>query len=147
MVRREEIKISLTVSPLVNNVNLHMNRRSLLLMFVLLLGASLSSLHAEAKAYDLVKYQGKAGGVTIAFDFADGYPEASELKVTEAPSKRPVVFRLDGLGPNHFAPVKGGGTVKSVTLTVDMEARAPAKVEGSYEAGGKTVSFTLIKKK
>lgn len=124
-----------------------MNRRTLLLMFVLWLSASLSLVHAEGKAYDLVKYQGKAGGVTIAFDFADGYSEASELKVTEANSKKPTVFRLDGLGPNHFAPVKGGGTVKSVTLKIDMEAAAPAKVEGSYEAGGKTVAFTLTKKK
>lgn len=124
-----------------------MNRRTLLLMFVLWLGASLSFVHAEAKAYELVQYQGKAGGVTIAFDFADGYPEASALKVTEAKGKKPVLFREDGLGPGHFAPVKGGGAVKSVTLNVDMEARAPAKVEGSYEAGGKTVAFTLTKKK
>ena len=125
-----------------------MNRRTLLLMFALWLSASLSFVHAEGKAYELVKYQGKAGGVTIAFDFADGYPEASELKVTEASSKKPTVFRLDGLGPNHFAPVKGSGTVKSVTLkNFDMEAAAPAKVEGSYEAGGKEVAFTLTKKK
>jgi hypothetical protein len=124
-----------------------MNRRSLLLMFVLWLSASLSFVRAEGKAYDLVKYQGKAGGVTIAFDFADGYPEASELIVTEAGSKKPTVYRLDGLGPNHFAPVKGGGMVKSVTLKIDMEAAAPAKVEGSYEAGGKTIPFTLTKKK
>lgn len=124
-----------------------MNRRTLLGMFVLWLGASLSLVHAEPKAYELVKYQGKVGGVTIAFDFADGYSEASELKVTEAGSKKPVLFRLDGLGPNHFAPVKSAGAVKSVTLKLDMEAAAPAKVEGSYEAGGKTVSFTLTKKK
>lgn len=125
-----------------------MNRRTLLLMFALWLGASLSFVRAEAKAYELVKYEGKAGGVTIAFDFADGYAEASALKVTEAKGKKPVVFRLDGLGPNHFAPAKGaGGTIKSVTLDVDLEARAPAKVEGSYEAGGKTVTFTLTKKK
>ena len=124
-----------------------MNRRTLLLMFVFWLGAGASFVLAEAKAYELVKYQGKAGGVTVAFDFADGYPEASELRVTEANSKKPVLFRLDGLGPNHFAPVKGGGAVKNVTLKLDMEAAAPAKVEGSYEAGGKTVSFTLSKKK
>ncbi|HSI12687.1 MAG TPA: hypothetical protein VK961_11620 [Chthoniobacter sp.] len=124
-----------------------MNRRTLLLMFVLWLGAGASLVFAEAKAYELVKYQGKAGGVTIAFDFADGYPEASELKVTEANSRKPVLFLLDGLGPNHFAPVKSAGAIKSVTLTLDMEDRAPAKVEGSYEAGGKTVSFTLSKKK
>ena len=124
-----------------------MNRRALLSMFILWLGASLF-VRAEGKAYELVKYQGKAGGVTIAFDFADGYPEASELKVTEANSKKPTVFRLDGLGPNHFAPIKGGGTVKGVTLkNFDMEAAAPAKVEGSYEAGGKNVAFTLTKKK
>jgi len=124
-----------------------MNRRALLVMLVLWFCASISSLHAEAKAYELVKYLGKVGGVTIAFDFADGYPGASTLKITEAGSKKPVVYRLDGAGPNHFAPVSGGGGIKGVTLTLDMEAAAPAKVEGSYEAGGKTISFTLAKKK
>ena len=119
-------------------------------MFIigLLLGV-LSFAHAEPKAYELVKYSGKAGGVTVVFDFADGYPEASEIKIIDAAGKG-TTFRLDQTSESEmrFAPAKAGGAVKSVSLKMSMEVSpAPAKVTGSYLAGGKTVPFTLAKKK
>lgn len=123
-----------------------MNRRTLLTMFVYGLGAVLTCVHAEPKAYDLVKYQGKAGGATIAFDFADGYPEASEVKITAG--KKTATYSLQGTGKMQFVPLKGGvGGIQSVSLDMSAEDAAPAKVTGSYVAGGKPVPFTLTKKK
>jgi hypothetical protein len=118
-----------------------MNPRIFLLLIATLLLAMYSGGRAEPKAYELVKYQGKAAGVTIAFDFADGYPEASEIKVVTG--GKTTKFRLNNSGKMEFAPEKDGGAVKSVTLKMDLNDRAPATVAGSYVAEGKTVSFTL----
>ncbi|MEP6671504.1 MAG: hypothetical protein ABJF10_20245 [Chthoniobacter sp.] len=117
-----------------------MNRR---LLIIGLLLSVLSFAQAEPKAYDLVKYRGKAATVTIAFDFADGYPQASEIKITDG--KKTTTFRLDGSGEMKFAPEKAGGAIKSVALKMGMDDSAPAKVSGSYLAGGKSVPFTLAK--
>ena len=38
---------------------------------------------AEPKAYQMIKYKGKAEGVTIALDYAGGYQEASSMRVTD----------------------------------------------------------------
>lgn len=117
------------------------------MMIGLLLGV-LSLAHAEPKAYDLVNYQGKAGGVTIAFGVADGYPEASTLKVINAAGGKTTKFRMDGMDTTmKFVPEKGGSAIKSVTVNIDGNDRAPAKVTGSYLADGKSVPFTLAKSK
>jgi hypothetical protein len=125
-----------------------MKYRAFLMMMGLWLGV-LACVQAEPKAYELVKYQGKAGRVKVAFDFADGYPEASEMKVTEPGGWMAKTFHLDddGSGAVRFVPVKSGGVVQSVTLKMDLNDRAPATVAGSYMAGGKSVPFTLAKKK
>jgi len=119
------------------------NRRFFLIGLFLSL---LSFAHAEPKAYDLLKYRGKAGGVTIAFDFAHGYPEASELRVIEG--RKTIKFAMENSDQMLYLPEKPpGGTVKSVTLKMDLEVMvAPDKVSGSYVAGGKTVRFTLTKR-
>jgi len=122
-----------------------MNRRTWLTMLFLLGAGIVGCVHAEPKAYDLVKYQGKAGSVTIAFDFADGYPEASTMKITEG--KKTTAFNLEGLDNIQFVPAKGGGSIKRVSLDLSGDDRAPAKVTGSYVAGEKTVAFTLTKRK
>jgi len=125
-----------------------MNRRTLLLMFLFWVGALLSGVHAEAKAYDLVKYRGKAAGVTIAFDFGSGYPEASELTIIDEANGKKTAFTMDYMGDQmRFVPKKGGGRIKSVTVNMSGEDAPPAKVTGSCVAGEKTVSFTLVKKK
>ncbi len=123
-----------------------MNRRTLLTLFVLWLGVIVSNVHAEPKAYDLVKYVGKAEGVTLEFDFADGYPEASVMKVTEGGKTK--TYSVEGTDKMQFVPLKGGvGAIKSVSLNMSADDAAPAKVTGSLVNGGKTVSFTLTKKK
>lgn len=121
-----------------------MNNRRIFLIGLFL--SLLSFAHAEPKAYELVKYSGKAARVTIAFDFGDGYALASEIRITEGGKTR--TFRLDDSGKAVFVPAKAGGAVKSVTLKMDLEDAnaAPDKVSGSYVAGGKTVSFTLTKR-
>jgi len=122
-----------------------MNRRTWLTMLIFLVAGIMASVRAEPKAYDLVKYQGKAGGVTIAFDFADGYPEASTMKITEG--KKTTTFNLEGLDKIQFVPAKGGGSIKRVSLDLSGDDRAPAEVTGSYVAGEKMVAFTLTKRK
>lgn len=132
-----------------------MNRRALLTLFFFWLGAIVSSVHAEPKAYDLVKYVGKAEGVTLEFDFADGYPEASVMKVTEGGKTK--AYGLQGTDKMQFVPRVGAssrtlgpgmvGGIKSVSLDMSADDAAPAKVTGSMVNGGKTVPFTLTKKK
>jgi hypothetical protein len=127
-----------------------MNSRAVLMMLGLLLGV-LSFAHAEPKAYDLVKYTGKAAGAKIAFDFADGYSEASEVRITDAASGKTMKFRMDysDAAAMSFIPEKAGGSsaIKSVSLKLNPDDRAPAKVAGTCVASGKTVSFTLARSK
>src|SRR5690242_5596920 len=100
----------------VNNLISRMNRRMcLLIVFFLAFG---SFARAEAKAYDIVKYQGKGGEVTIVFDFGSGYPEASELHVVNVANGKTTKFRMDQSDDTSmtFVPEKGGGAIKSVTV-------------------------------
>jgi hypothetical protein len=106
---------------------------------------------AEPKAYDIVKYKGKGAGVTVAFEFADGYPNASEIRITESASGKTMRFRLPdgddqmGTGKMRFVPVKGDDGTKEVLLEMEGSGNPPSTVAGSYTVGGKTVRFTLTK--
>jgi hypothetical protein len=120
-------------------------RAFLSIVVCLFLVGMVSMLHAEPKAYDVVKFRGKAGAVTVAFDYADGYYEASELHTIQG--GKTTKFKMDstGNGTMTFVPEKGGG--KSVTVQIDYEQTAPRKVTGTYTSGGKSVEFTLTKGK
>jgi len=48
------------------------NSRQFLLALAGLLFSLLPRANAEPKAYDVVRYHGRAGGVSITFDYADG---------------------------------------------------------------------------
>ena len=100
----------------------------------------------EPKAYELVRYRGKAAGLTIAFDFGDGYPEASEVRITAAGRRKSTRFVLDDSGKMRFVPEKDRGSGEEVTLKMGPDDAAPAKVEGTYRAAGKTIPFSLAKK-
>jgi hypothetical protein len=116
---------------------------NLAVTFHLLLAAAL----ADPKAYELVKYRGHADGVTIAFDFGDGYPEGSEIRLTE--HAKSTVFRLAGSESMRFVPAHnnkdGGEDEREVVLKMSPDDAAPAKVAGSYTSHGKTLSFTLTR--
>ena len=106
---------------------------------------------AEPKAYDTVFYKGRAAGLRIAFEFDHGHVEASNVKITESASGKTTKFYLTGrdgqmgTGKIRFAPVKG--TRKEVLLEMDPFADAESSIKGSYTAAGKTVPFTLTKRK
>jgi hypothetical protein len=106
---------------------------------------------AEPKAYDSVFYKGKAAGMRIIFEFDQGHVEASNVKVTESASGKTTRFYLTGrngqmgTGKIRFAPVKG--TKKEVLLDMDPFGDPQSTIKGTYTAGGKTVSFTLTKRK
>jgi hypothetical protein len=106
---------------------------------------------SAAKAYDLVIYKGKAAGLTVAFEFADGYPEANHLEITESASGKTIKFLLPdaeaqvGTGKMRFVPVKGDDKTKEVLLDIDAEGPAPSTVKGTYTSGEKTVRFILTK--
>ena len=106
---------------------------------------------AEPKAYDTVFYKGKAAGLRIVFEFDHGHVEASNVKITESASGKTTKFYLTGrdgqmgTGKIRFAPVKG--TRKEVLLEMDPFADAESSIKGSYTAAGKTVPFTLTKRK
>ena len=106
---------------------------------------------AKPKAYDTVFYKGKAAGLKIVFEFGYGYVEASNVRITESASGRTTKFYLSGrdgqtgTGKIRFAPVKGAK--KEVLLEMDPFGDPLSSIKGSYTAAGKTVPFTLTKKK
>ena len=97
---------------------------------------------AEPKAYELVRYRGKAAGLTIAFDFGAGYPEASEVRIAKAGARLSRKFRLDDSGEMRFVPVKDRSGADEVSLKMSPYDQ-PEKVEGVHRAGGKTLPFRL----
>jgi hypothetical protein len=106
---------------------------------------------AEPKAYDTVFYKGKAAGLKIVFKFDHGHVEASNVKITESATGKTTKFYLSGrdgqMGTSkmRFAPVKGAK--KEVLLEMDPFGDPPSSVKGSYTTAGKTVPFTLTKRK
>ena len=106
---------------------------------------------AEPKAYDTVFYKGKAAGLKIVFEFDRAHVEASTVKITEPASGKTTKFYLTGrdgqmgTGKIRFAPVKGAK--KEVLLETDPFGDPPSTVKGSYTAAGKTVPFTLTRRK
>ena len=106
---------------------------------------------AEPKAYDTVFYKGKAAGLRIVFEFDHGHVEASNVKITESANGKTTKFYLSGrdrqmgTGKIRFAPVKGAK--KEVLLEMDPFGDPLSSIKGSYTAAGKTVPFTLTKRK
>ena len=106
---------------------------------------------AEPKAYDIILYKWKAAGLKIVFEFDHDHVEASTVKITESASGKTTKFYLSGraeqMGTDklRFAPVKGAK--KEVLLEIDPFGDPPSTVKGSYTTAGKTVPFTLTKKK
>ncbi len=118
-----------------------MKSRTFLLVLTVSFLAVFCGVRAEPKAYEVVKFHGKAAGATIALDYADGYFLASELKVIAA--GKTTKFRLDQSGTWNFVPEKGSG--KTVSLKLEPDSPAPDTISGTYTVGGKSVPFTLSK--
>lgn len=97
---------------------------------------------AEAKAYDLIRYRGKAEGLTIAFDLGCGYVEASEVRIKQGRSKS-MRFALVSGDAMRFVPEKNRGSGEEVTLEMSPDDCPEETVRGTYRAGGKTIRFTL----
>ena len=123
-----------------------MKRRTFfpVVLTIILVSTFSASAFAEAKAYEVVKYSGKVGSMVIAFDYADGYVDASEVRVTE--TGKTIRFRLDGSGEMHFVPDKKAAGDKKVILKLGVDEVAPARIEGSYTSSGKTIAFVLGQK-
>jgi hypothetical protein len=106
---------------------------------------------AESKANDTVFYKGKAAGLKIVFEFGRENVEASNVKITESASRKTTKFYLSGrdgemgTGKVRFAPVNG--TKKEILLEVDLLGEPRSTVKGSYTTAGKTVPFTLTRRK
>jgi len=133
-------------------VTLFMNNRTLRVTVTLIaVRLVVPFASAEPKAYDTVFYKGRAAGLRIVFEFDHGHVEASNVKITESASGKTTKFYLTGrdgqmgTGKIRFAPVKG--TRKEVLLEMDPFADAESSIKGSYTAAGKTVPFTLTKRK
>ena len=83
--------------------------------------------------------------------FDRGSLEASNVKITESASGKTTKFYLSGrdgqmgTGQMRFAPVKGAK--KEVLLEMDPFGDPMSTVQGSYIIAGKTVRFTLTKRK
>ena len=112
---------------------------------VLVLVFACRSAVAEPKAYEVVKYKGKAEGVTIALDYGDGYPGASHIWVTDRKSGKTTRFMLDESGEMRFVPKKPSAQKKEVVLNMGREDGPAEKIEGTYTVDGKVIQFTLRK--
>lgn len=100
---------------------------------------------AEAKAYDLVKYTGSAGGVHFALDYGAGYVEASEMRITA--DGKTTRFKLDTSGEMmQFVPDRKEGSDRKVVLKLGVDDAPGAKIEGTYTSSGKTITFVLHQK-
>ena len=121
------------------------------LITAMLLAVAFAS--AEPKGYDTIFYKGKAAGLKIAFEFCHSYVETSNVKITESASGKTAKFYLSGrdgqMGTSRmrFAPVRGDKAKKEVFLEIDPFGDPPSTVQGSYTATGKTVPFTLTRRK
>ena len=77
--------------------------------------------------------------------------EASNVKITESATGKTTKLYLSGrdgetgTGKMRFAPVNGAK--KEVLLEMDPLGNPRSTVKGSYTTTGKTVSFTLTKRK
>ena len=115
------------------------------LFAVVMLFVACRSAVAEGKAYEVVKYKGTANGMTITFDFGDGYPDASHMGVTDRKTGKTILFDLDGSGEMRFVPRKETGGKREIVLKMSMEDGPAEKVEGTYTVNGKQTPFTLRK--
>jgi hypothetical protein len=106
---------------------------------------------AEPKANDTLFYKGKAAGLRIVFEFDHGHVEASNVKLIESASGKTTKFYLTGrdeqmgTGKIRFAPARGAK--REVLLEMDPFGDPQSTIKGSYKAAGKTVPFTLTKRK
>jgi hypothetical protein len=116
-----------------------MNLRHLLPVLALL---GLCFVSSAQKAYDVVKYSGKSGEVVVSFDYADGYPEASELTLSEA--GKIVKMQAEG-GEMNFQGKLADKPVQ-VRVAMDPYAEAPATVEVTLVKGKDETKLTLKKK-
>ena len=110
--------------------------------FALLIAFALPAL-AEPKAYELIKYRGKAEGLTIAFDLAAGYPEASELRIKQGRRGKTTRFVLVDEDKMRFVPEQNRASGEEVTIELSPNDGSDDKVNGTYRAAGKTIRFTL----
>ena len=129
-----------------------MNYRRLIVALTLIaVGLVVPFASAEPKAHDTVFYKGKAAGLKIVFEFDQNYVEASNVKITGSASGKTTKFYLSGrdgqmgTGKMRFAPVKGAK--KEVLLEMDPFGNPMCTVKGSYITAGKTIPFTLTKRK
>jgi hypothetical protein len=91
------------------------------------------------KAYEVVKYAGKADAVSVSFDFADGYPEASELTVSSGGQQ--ATLAAEGM-EMMFRGSLAGKPVE-VRLALDPMGAAPAKVEATVVTADGETKVTL----
>ena len=100
---------------------------------------------AEPKAYEVVKYKGKAEGVTIALDYGAGYVHASHMWVKDRKSGKTARFMLDDSGEMRFVPKKPSAQKREVVLKMSMNDGPAEKIEGTYTIDAKVIQFTLRK--
>ena len=132
-VRRERLRMTFQFGK-----EFFMQLRVLFTVVVLIFACG--SAVAEPKAYEVVKYKGKAEGMIFALDYADGYQEASRMWVTDRNGKT-TRFMLDESGEMRFIPKKPGSTKREVVLKMGDDDGP--NIEATYTVDGKAIKFTL----
>lgn len=94
------------------------------------------------KAYDVVKYSGSSDALLVELDFADGYPEGSELTVSQGKKKTTMSPESDEMA---FQGTLAGKPLK-VLLKMDAYGGAPSTIKCSVVLEGRETRLTLKKK-
>ena len=106
------------------------------------------------KAYDAVHYTSKVQGIIIKFTLGNGYINASEIKATDAKSKKTTAFLPeDGIITDHkqlkfIRAAKTGKASGDYFIMDSMEdyyEKAPANISGIYYSNGTAYKITLKK--
>jgi hypothetical protein len=113
-----------------------------LIVFALLLAVGRPAA-GEPKAYELIKYRGKAEGLTIAFDLAAGDPEASQVRINHGRRGKTMRFVLVNEDKMRFLPEKNRASGEEVMIELSPNDGSDDKVNGAYRSGEKTIRFTL----
>lgn len=115
----------------------------------------LPAISFSQKAYESVLYEGKSNNYEISFDFKDGFPEGSIVKMTDQKqkitfvgifsTKRSVIskglkFELEAA---FGLPFPDG---INILETFESLEKMPAKIKGNYELNQKKITFTLYRK-
>ncbi|MHA4895726.1 hypothetical protein ACXZ1K_13315 [Pedobacter sp. PWIIR3] len=113
-------------------------------------------LSSAQKAYEMVSYSGKLNGIIIKLNLADGYIGASEIKIKDTKTGKPVVYIPESgtVGDSRQLKFSPLGTTKSASngyfileKVEDVYDELPGTISADYYKAGKRNQIKFYKVK